>query len=94
MTDIQTLHILNKSPDHPRAARCVEMMSAEDGLLLTGNGVLLLARGNLLPGASKVFVLIPDVEARGLGDLSGNVSSVDFGEMVTLSLQAQRVISW
>ncbi|WP_449287223.1 sulfurtransferase complex subunit TusB [Marinobacter sp. PE14] len=93
MTDIQTLHILNKSPDHPRAARCVAMMSAEDGLLLTGNGVLFLASGNL-PGARKVFALAPDVEARGIEDVRGNVSSVDFAEMVTLSLQAQRVISW
>lgn len=93
MTDIQTLHILNKSPDHPRTIRCFEMLAENDGLLLTENGVLLLATGNL-PGVSKVFALVPDAKARGLGHLEGNVGYVDFPEMVALSLQAQRIISW
>lgn len=93
MTDIQTLHILNKSPDHPRAIRCFEMLAENDSLLLTENGVLCLATGNL-PGVSKVFALVPDAKARGLGRLEGNVAYVDFPEMVALSLQAQRIISW
>jgi tRNA 2-thiouridine synthesizing protein B len=93
MTDIQTLHILNKSPEHPRTNRCIEMLASGDGLLLTGSGVLLLATGKL-PDASKVFALAPDVDARGLGHLVGNASTVDFTEMVTLTLEAQKVISW
>ena len=94
MTAIQTLHILNKSPDHPRAARCLEMISDADGLLLTGNGVLFLATGGL-KGNSKVFALSPDVDARGLGEMFDNrATPVSFAEMVELTLQAQRVISW
>lgn len=93
MTDIQTLHILNKSPDHPRAIRCFEVLAEKDSLLLTENGVLLLATGNLA-GVSRVFALAPDAKARGLGHRECNVAYVDFPEMVALSLQAQRVISW
>jgi len=93
MTAIKTLHILNKSPDHPRAAKCLEMVSEEDGLLLIGGGVLFLAAAKL-PDAGKLFALSPDADARGLGHLTGNASAVDFNGMVTLSLQAQRVISW
>jgi len=94
MTAIKTLHILNKGPDHPRAARCLEMISEEDGLLLTGNGVLLLAAESR-PGASEVFALSPDIDARGLGEFKGSSAKpVDFAEMVELSLQANRVISW
>lgn len=93
MTAIRTLHILNKSPDHPRAAQCLAMISPEDGLLLTGSGVLFLSAG-VLPSMGKVFALSPDVDARGLGNFAGNASTVGFADMVTLSLQAQRVISW
>ena len=93
MTAIQTLHILNKSPDHPRATRCLEMVAEEDCLLLIGGGVLLLATDNL-PGISRVFALTQDLDARGLANLAGNVSAVDYAEMVSLSVQSQRVISW
>ncbi|WP_296931324.1 sulfurtransferase complex subunit TusB [uncultured Marinobacter sp.] len=94
MATIQTLHILNKSPDHPRAARCLEMVSEDDGLLLTGGGVLFLATGHL-SGPGKVFALSPDIDARGLGEFKGsNAELVDFARMVELSLEANRVISW
>ncbi|MBU2955723.1 sulfurtransferase complex subunit TusB [Marinobacter sp. F3R08] len=93
MTGIHTLHILNKAPDHPRATRCLEMISPDDGLLLIGGGVLFLSTG-CLPDAAKVFALTADVDARGIGHLSGNTSMVDYTEMVALSLQAHRVISW
>ncbi|WP_372998063.1 sulfurtransferase complex subunit TusB [Marinobacter sp.] len=93
MTAIHTLHILNKSPEHPRASRCLATVSPEDALLLTGNGVLLLSTQKK-PVTHKVFVLSPDVDARGLGGMTGNAEAVGFAEMVSLSLQAQRVISW
>lgn len=90
---MHTLHILNKSPDHPRTAQCLKMISPEDGLLLMGGAVLFLSTGGL-PETGKIFALTADVDARGVGHLSGNTSTVDYTEMVALSLQAERVISW
>lgn len=51
-------------PDHPRAAKCLKMVSEEDGLLLIGGGVLFLAAAKL-PDAGKLFALSPDADARG-----------------------------
>lgn len=93
MSLFTTLHILNKSPEHPRAAQCLALLSEGDALLLTENGVLLLSAGRL-PAAGKVFALSPDVSGRGLGNAVGDATMVEFGDMVSLSLQAQRVISW
>lgn len=98
MDTIQTLHILNKSPDHPRAIQCLAMLSPEDALLLTGNGVLLCVSSKLA-NAGQVFALSTDLEARGLAcpgqsEDSGKGIAVAFADMVSLSLQAQRVISW
>ncbi|MAZ04904.1 sulfurtransferase complex subunit TusB [Marinobacter sp. SS8-8] len=93
MSSFNTLHILNKSPQHPRAAQCLALLSEGDALLLTENGVLLLCAGSL-PAMGKVFALSPDVSARGIGNTIGDATLVEFGDMVALSLQAQRVISW
>ncbi len=93
MSSFDTLHILNKSPEHPRAAQCLALLSKGDALLLTENGVLLLSAGRL-PAVGRVFALSPDVSARGLGNPVGDATVVEFGDMVSLSLQAQRVISW
>jgi len=93
MSSFDTLHILNKSPEHPRAAQCLALLSDKDALLLIENGVLLLSAGSL-PAIGKVFALSPDVSARGVGNMVGNATLVGFGDMVSLSLQARRVISW
>lgn len=56
MTDIATLHILNKSPDHPRATQCLASLASNDALLLTENGVLLMATSKL-PEHARVLAL-------------------------------------
>jgi len=93
MSPIKTLHILNKSPEHPRAAQCLAALSGADTLLLIENGTLLLATADL-PTICRVFALSPDVVGRGLQDAAGEATVVGFDDMVSLSLQAQRVISW
>jgi len=91
MTEIETLHILNKSPEHPRFARCLSVAGQNDAILLIENGVLGLqaASGRV---AGKLVALAPDAAARGIE--SEPVESVDYGGMVALTTRAQQVISW
>lgn len=93
MTAFHTLHILNKTPDHPRFSECLGTLGADDALLLTENGVLALAADISLK-TDRIFALAPDMQARGMTGSTGHSTLVDYPEMVDLSLQAQRVISW
>lgn len=93
MTQIQTLHILNKSPDHPRFARCLSMAGPDDAILLIENGVLGLASA-AGTGSVRLLALAPDMAARGLTDGSNPVQILDYDGMVELTTRAQQVISW
>lgn len=93
MPSIQTLHILNKSPEHPRFEQCLGVLSPHDALLLIENGVVALA-SNALDARDNVFALTSDVSARGVSTDAGVVTLMDYAGMVELTLQAQRVINW
>ncbi len=93
MTPFHTLHILNKTPDHPRFGECLGSLGSDDALILTESGVLALAV-DVSPNTSRVYALASDVQARGMTGKTGNAVVVDYGDMVDLTLQAQRVISW
>lgn len=92
MTEIQTLHILNKSPEHPRFARCLSMAGPDDAILLIENGVLGLAATTSTSG--KLLTLAPDMAARGLGNGTTPVETINYDGMVDLTTRAQQVISW
>jgi len=94
MTPIHTLHILNKTPGHPRAAECIGALRPGDALLLTESAVLALAAPGNHDTRIPVYALAPDVVARGLGQCPGDVTLVDFPAMVDLTALAQHVISW
>jgi len=93
MTDIHTLHILNKRPDHPAFRACLSSLSSQDALLLTESGVLALAdcESGL---AGPVYALAPDLQARGITVNGQEATAVDFDRMVALTTEASRVISW
>ncbi|MFO7528872.1 MAG: sulfurtransferase complex subunit TusB [Marinobacter sp.] len=93
MTDIQTLHILNKSPEHPRFARCLSITGPEDAILLIDNGVLGLGTASA-SASGQLFALEPDMAARGMGDQSGTVETINYDGMVELTTRAKQVISW
>lgn len=88
-----TLHILNKSPDHPRFVLCVSTLASDDQLLLTENAVLALADTTVsLP--ANVLALSPDMKARGLNQANLSQYGIGFDGMVRLTAQATRIISW
>jgi tRNA 2-thiouridine synthesizing protein B len=94
MAPIHTLHILNKSPGHPRSAECRHALKPGDALLLTESAVLAIATPGDHGASIPVYALAPDVAARGLGQCAGEAIQVDFPAMVDLTAQAQNVISW
>lgn len=92
---MQTLHILNKSPDHPRFRACLEAVLVDDALVLTENAVLglTMAQTALPP---SLYAITTDIDARGLQGLleASSAQSIDYPALVALTEAAQRIISW
>lgn len=90
---MHTLHIISKSPGNTRFRECLGMIGEQDAILLTGNAVTALSDSTItLP--ETVYALQEDLRARAIDpgqDISGQVT---FDDMVSLTIQAQRVISW
>lgn len=93
MNVIHTLHILNKTPEHPRFRECLGMLGPDDALALSENGVLALAGGQPF-GLERVYALRTDLSARGLSATGATVQPIDYPDLVELTLEAKRVISW
>ncbi len=88
-----TLHILNKSPDHPRFTLCMKALAGSDQLLLTENAVLALTDSETsLP--ATVLALSADMMARGLTQADLSEHGIGFDDMVRLTAHATRIISW
>lgn len=97
---IHTLHILNKTAEHPRAAQCLATLTAADTVLLIENAVL-SAPAVTTAAPCPVFMLAADARARGLtatADVSteaaGVTPQIGYEQMVQLSALATRTISW
>jgi tRNA 2-thiouridine synthesizing protein B len=96
------LHIINKSPltnsalnSCLRVAQSGEILLIEDAVYAatTGNGFEGKIREAM--GRFKVYVLQPDLEARGLADrLIAGVTPVDYGGFVELTTTNKNCQSW
>ena len=95
------LHIINKSPLPAALWTPVEYATGGD-ILLIEDAVYAATSGNALEaklreamGKFKIHVLMPDLEARGLGDrLMEGVSPVDYGGFVDLVSNNKTCQSW
>ena len=96
------LHIINKSPlSNNSLDSCLRLTSSGD-LLLIEDAVYAAAKGNTMESKMieamknmKVYVLLPDLEARGLADrVIEGVSKVDYGGFVDLVAASKNCQSW
>ncbi|MGH8475599.1 MAG: sulfurtransferase complex subunit TusB [Methylococcales bacterium] len=98
------LHLINFSfSGLGEAQRCLARINSEDVLLFIANGVFSIAgnsdvtriiEANL--DRVRVFVLSPDLEARGipLDSLPTGIQTVDYAGFVELAVQHGPVHSW
>jgi len=97
-----TLHLLSHSPfADSRLASCLQLLSAEDALLLTGDAVYALQTGTaqrqaleLMPVSIALFALEEDVVARGLAALPERLQMIDYAGFVELCCRHDRTNAW
>lgn len=96
------LHIINKSPlTNSSLDSCLRVAQSGD-ILLIEDAVYAAASGNAFEGKIreamgrfKIYVLQPDLEARGLADrIIAGVSPVDYGGFVDLTTTNKNCQSW
>lgn len=93
------LHIVAKSPfTHQALAACLARLGQGDALLLMEDAVAaaVAAAATPWPDRGPVFVLSPDLAARGLADrpLRSGVTLVDYGGFVDLAARHDGTLSW
>ena len=97
------LHIINKSPlSNNSLDSCLRVARSGGDILLIEDAVYAAASGNAFEGKIreamgrfKIYVLQPDLEARGLGDrIIAGVSPVDYGGFVDLTAANKNCQSW
>ncbi|MGO9743680.1 MAG: sulfurtransferase complex subunit TusB [Roseiarcus sp.] len=101
---MSTLHIVNKSPyERVTLASCLSHLAPGDAVLIFEDGVLGARKGGAfakrLSEAAATFalyVLGPDVYARGLkdNDLAEGVKVVGYDGFVDLAVDHARVCAW
>jgi tRNA 2-thiouridine synthesizing protein B len=97
------LHIINKSPlTNGSLDSCLRVAQSGGNILLIEDAVYAATSGNAFEGKIrdalgrfKIYVLQPDLEARGLADrIIAGVSPVDYGGFVDLAATDNNCQSW
>ncbi|MCA0869238.1 sulfurtransferase complex subunit TusB [Seohaeicola saemankumensis] len=101
---MSTLHTVNKSPFATRDLQsCLDHCRDGDAVLMIEDGVYGALAGTAVSdavsaraGALKIYVLTPDVNARGLPEarLSDVVTGVDYDGFVDLVTSHDRTQAW
>lgn len=96
------LHIINKSPLDRPSLDTVARLAQAGAVLLIEDAVYAATRGHAgadklqaVMAKMKVFVLTPDLEARGVADrVIAGVTGVDYGGFVDLVVEYPNCQSW
>lgn len=96
------LHIINKSPltnssldSCLRVARSGDILLIEDAVYAAASGNAFEGKIRDAMGRFKVYVLQPDLEARGLADrIIAGILPVDYGGFVELTTTNKNCQSW
>jgi len=96
------LHIVNKSPlsnnaldSCLRVAQSGEILLIEDAVYAATSGNAFEGKMREAMGRFRIYVLQPDLEARGLADrIIEGVSPVDYGGFVDLTTTNKTCQSW
>ncbi len=96
------LHIINKSPLANNALESCLRVAQSGEILLIEDAVYAATSGNAFEGKIreamgrfKIYVLQPDIEARGLADrIVEGISTVDYGGFVDLTATNKTCQSW
>jgi tRNA 2-thiouridine synthesizing protein B len=96
------LHIINKSPltncaldSCLRVAQSGDILLIEDAVYAATSGNAFEGKVKEAMGRFKVYVLQPDLEARGLADrIIAGVLPVDYGGFVDLTMSNKNCQSW
>jgi tRNA 2-thiouridine synthesizing protein B len=101
---MSTLHTVNKSPfEKTTLAACLGHLGAESSVLLLEDGVYAALANSAseaqVKGAldsGKVYVLGPDLQARGLAEerIISGISVVDYAGFVDLAAEHDKVQAW
>lgn len=90
---MESLHLINKAPEHPRFALALGTAASGDPVVLMADAVLALARPEPLP--ANLHVLEADALARGLApELIARARAIGYPELVALTESTSRIISW
>lgn len=101
---MSTLNVVNKSPFEKRTLeQCLKRIGEGDSVLLIEDAVICAVSGTAVQDQlaasaeqSKLYVLVPDLEARGFADanLLESVERIDYAGFVDLVVKHDRVHSW
>lgn len=101
---MSTLHTVNKSPfERSSLTSCLDHVTQGDAIVLIEDAVVGARKGSafaealrLKLGSCGIYVLAPDLKARGIKDedIAEGIALVDYGGFVDLAASKARVCAW